>query len=69
MVNVDQLKSALQARNITIEQAAGELGVDPATFYRRLNKQGRKFTVEEVAKLSELLRMDSKTMQNIFFAK
>lgn len=69
MVNVDQLKAALQAKNITIERAAGELGVDPTTFYRRLNKQGKKFTVEEVAKLSELLRMDSKTMQNIFFAK
>ena len=69
MVNVDQLKAALQEKNITIERAAGELGVHPTTFYRRLNKQGKKFTVEEVAKLSELLRMDSKTMQNIFFAK
>ena len=69
MVNVDGLKAALRDRNISIEQAAKEIGVDPVTFYRRLNQQGKKFTVQEVGKLAEMLKMDSETMQQIFFAK
>lgn len=69
MVNVERLKTALKDKNITIERVACELSVDPATIYRRFNRQGEKFTVEEVAKLSKLLNLDGKTMQNIFFAK
>ena len=69
MVNVERLKTALKDKNITIERVACELSVDPTTIYRRFNRQGEKFTVEEVAKLSKLLNLDGKTMQNIFFAK
>lgn len=67
MVNIIRLKGALQDKGITIEQASEALNINPATFYRRLNKQGEKFTVSEVGKLAEMLKMDSKTMQDIFF--
>ena len=69
MVNIERLKSALQSNNVTIERASDAIGIDPATFYRRLNRKGEKFTVSEVGKLAELLDLDSKSLQSIFFAK
>ena len=67
MVNVDRLTAALKACSIPIEKAADALGIDRATFYRRLQKQGTKFTVEEVAKLAEMLNLSSAELQEIFF--
>lgn len=67
MVNIEHLKSAMRSRGVTVEQAAEHIGVNPATFYRRISRDGEKFTVSEVGKLAELLGMDSATMQNIFF--
>lgn len=67
MVNVARLQDALKAHSISYEDAAKAIGVDRATFYRRLSKNGTKFTVEEVAKLSALLELSSQTMQDIFF--
>ena len=67
MVNLDRLKLAMQAKSITVEQASEHLGINPATFYRRLNRNGEKFTVAEVGRLAELLDMSSAAMQDIFF--
>ena len=67
MVNIDRLKTAMRAKNVTIEQASEHIGINPVTFYRRINRDGEKFTVSEVAKLADLLGMDSATMQDIFF--
>ena len=67
LVNTDRLKSALQGRNITIEQASEHIGINPSTFYRKISRNGENFTVMEVSKLAELLNMDSQTLQGIFF--
>lgn len=69
MVNVERLRKAMQDRNITIEHASEYIGINPATFYRRINHNGERFTVREVGQLAELLNMDSQTMQSIFFDK
>lgn len=67
MVNVKRLQDALKAREISYEEAAKALGVDRATFYRRLSRDGVKFTVDEVSKLSSLLGLSAQAMQDIFF--
>ena len=64
-----RLREAMKAQSITPDVAADALGIDRATFYRRLERQGAKFTVEEVGKFSELLNLSSETMQDIFFDK
>lgn len=69
MVNVVRLREAMKAQSISPDAVADALGIDRATFYRRLERQGAKFTVEEVSKFSELLNLSSETMQNIFFDK
>lgn len=69
MVNTERLKMAMKEKNITVKQAANAIGIDDATFYRRMQRQGEKLTVTEVGKLAELLSMDNDTMQSIFFER
>lgn len=67
MVNINRLREAMNQKSVSLEDAAKAIGIDRATFYRRIEKAGTKFTVEEVDKLANLLDMDSATMQDIFF--
>ena len=67
MVNVTRLREAMKQKSISPESAAKEIGMDVSTFYRRLERQGSTFTVEEVEKLSALLGLNPWTLQEIFF--
>ena len=69
MVNIERLRTALRDRNVSVEQAAEALGVNPVTFYRRINRNGEKFTISEVDKLADLLNLDSDAVNTIFFDK
>lgn len=69
MVNVDRLRDEMKKKSISPDAAAAAMGIDVATYYRRMNRQGTKFTVEEVSKLSELLNLSPNTMQDIFFER
>lgn len=67
VVNIVRLREAMKIRSVSVEEAAKAIDVDRATFYRRLGRQGSKFTVEEVANLGKLLELSSREMQEIFF--
>lgn len=69
MVNVERLRDEMKKKSITPDAAAEAMGIDVATYYRRMNRRGSKFTVEEVSKLSNLLKLSSKAMQEIFFER
>lgn len=69
MVDTKQLKEALKSNGVTIEKAANAIGINPATFYRRINHGGERFTVSEVGKLADLLNMSSSARERIFFGK
>lgn len=69
MVNIERLKTELRKKNVTIESASSYIGVDPATFYRRVARRGENFTVAEVEKLAELLVLDNSSIQAIFFER
>ena len=69
MVNVDRLRDEMKKKAISPDAAAEAMGIDVATYYRRMNRQGVKFTVEEVSRLSELLNLSPDTMQEIFFER
>ena len=69
MVNINLLKDTLKEGSINIETAASKIGIDASTFYRRLQRDGSNFTVEEVGKLAELLNLSSEELQRIFFER
>ena len=67
MVNTEKLRAMMKEKNITVASAAKAMNMDDATFYRRMNTGGEKFTVGEVVKLAEVLNMEKATFQDIFF--
>ena len=67
MVNVQRLKSKMQEKNISVEKASQALGMNSATFYRRIARNGENFTIDEVGKLADLLDMEWETLLSIFF--
>ena len=69
MVNIQRLREALAAKNIKVDSAAQAIGMNPSTFYRRLQRDGVKFTVDEVQKLSDLLKLSAKDLNAIFFSR
>jgi hypothetical protein len=69
VVNVERLREEMKNKSVSPDAAAAAMGIDVATYYRRMNRQGTKFTVEEVSKLSALLNLSPDTMQEIFFER
>jgi DNA invertase Pin-like site-specific DNA recombinase len=69
VVNVERLREEMKNKSVSPDTAAAAMGIDVATYYRRMNRQGTKFTVEEVSKLSALLNLSPDTMQEIFFER
>lgn len=68
MVNTDRLKLELKKQNVTIESASEYIGINPATFYRKVNRNGENFTVAEVKKIADLLALSNESIQAIFFS-
>lgn len=60
-----KLMAQMVLRNVKTEDVAKELGINPATFYRKLNKDG-EFTRSEIQKLIEFLNIEKP--MDIFFA-
>mgnify|MGYP004610583095 CR=1 FL=1 len=70
MVDTKLLKLKLRERNMTQEDVARELGIDPSTFNRKINnKFGDNITVKEAELLSDILKIPRSKLSAIFFAK
>lgn len=69
MVNVKLLRAVMKEKNVTVDAASEAIGINPATFYRRISRDGEDFTVAEVGILAEMLDMSNETMQSVFFVK
>ncbi|MEZ7764534.1 helix-turn-helix transcriptional regulator [Gemella sp. 27098_8_92] len=67
MVNIEKLKKEIDKNNSSIEEISQQIGIDKSTFYRRLESNGKKFTIEEVIKISNILNLDRKKVDEIFF--
>lgn len=70
MVNTRLLKAKLKEQNLTQEEAAKRLGIDPSTFNRKINnEEGNVITVREAEDLSKLLHIQKGDLVTIFFAE
>lgn len=69
MVNTEKLRAAMKERKISTETAAEYMGLAPSTLYRKFRPNGIKFTVRDVERLSELLKLSKKAREDIFFSK
>lgn len=66
MLNTLKLKSRVIESGITVKEIAGEIGVNPATIYRKINGKSQ-FTADEMIKIKKMLHIDTVSFCNIFF--
>ena len=62
------LKTIIKARGLSTEKLSEMIGMDDSTFYRKLNAEGKTFTIEQVDAMKSALSLDKETAEAIFFA-
>lgn len=67
MANVNMLKDAIKNSTHSISSLSAAIGMDESTFYRKLNRNGASFTVEQANAIKNELMLSAKTAQEIFF--
>lgn len=67
MVNVGLLKGKIRCAGMSVNDVAAQIGMNPATFYRKIAADGEKFTVGEVVEISQVLDLSIDDVNSIFF--
>lgn len=69
MVNVNKLKGKIVEKGLSVSELATLIGVDKTTFYRKLNSDGKNFTIKEVDLIAEKLTLNKDDVNAIFFSQ
>ncbi len=67
-VDVDALKKKIHDSGLTVETMADQIGVDRATIYRKLKRNGETFTIGQIHQMSDVLRMSADEAKTIFLS-
>lgn len=68
MVDVSMLREKIDAKGISIQEFSKEMGINPSTFYRKLETDGLHFTIGQMHKAVELLALSKSDAVQIFLA-
>lgn len=68
MVDVGMLREKIDAKGISIQEFSKEMGINPSTFYRKLETDGLHFTIGQMHKAVELLELSKSDAVQIFLA-
>lgn len=66
MLNVQKLKGKIVEKGKSVESVSAELGINPATFYRKL--KNNSFEINEADKLVDILALTNEEAIAIFFS-
>ena len=66
MLDIPKLKGKIIEKGKNIEIVSAELGMNKATFYRKMKNNA--FEIREVDKLTEILALSGKEASAIFFS-
>ena len=66
MLDVQKLKGKIVEKGKSVESVSAELGINPATFYRKL--KNNSFEINEADKLVDILSLTSDEAIAIFFS-
>ena len=64
--NMDVLRGKMTERRITQEEMARKIGVNVSTFYRKMKTDGINFTVGQMHKIVEVLKLTNEEAAAIF---
>lgn len=69
MVNVNKLKAKMVELGTNVDELSEKIGMDRATFYRRLSADGQTFLIKEADAISKELGMTREEVNEIFFSQ
>lgn len=69
MVNVNKLKGKIVELGRNVESVASAIGIDKATFYRKLAANGETFTIGEADSIAKELGLTKDETNAIFFSQ
>ena len=69
MLNVKKLKAQMVEKGISVSDLSKELGIHPATMYRKLSRRDKGFTVAEAEQIGHALELSSTSLMEIFFGQ
>lgn len=69
MVNVNKLKAKLVEVGMNVEELSEKIGMDRATFYRRLSSNGDTFSIKEADSIINELGLTKEEVNAIFFSQ
>lgn len=69
MVNVNKLKAKMVELEINADELSEKIGMDRATFYRRLSVGGQTFSIKEVDMICKELCLTKDEVNDIFFSQ
>lgn len=68
-INTAMLRQRMKEKNIGPDQVSAKMGIDRATFYRKMKSGGVKFTVREIQRIIAVLDLTDAEAAQIFFAR
>ena len=69
MVNINKLRGKIVEHGTNVSDLALKIGIDRATFYRKLNSDGENFTIKEADMIVKELNLSCKEATSIFFSQ
>ena len=69
MVNLNKLKGRIVERGMNVSDLSALIGIDKATFYRKMNSEGKNFTIEEADSIARELKLNCDEVNSIFFSQ
>lgn len=69
MVNVNKLKAKIVENEMNVEELSRRIGIDKATFYRKLSANGETFLIKEADAISKELQLTREEVNAIFFSQ
>ena len=67
-MNTVVVKQRMKDRHITGEMMAKELGMDPSTYYRKMQKNGDDFSVMDLNVFKRMLELEGQEALDILLA-
>lgn len=66
-INKDKLRGKIVENRMNLEDFSRVIGMNPATFYRKLQGDGQNFTVGQMHKIVDVLHLSNEEAMAIFF--
>lgn len=68
IMNTAEVKQRMKDKHITGEMMARELGMDPSTYYRKMQKNGEDFSAVDLNVFKRMLELEGQEALNILLA-